>query len=246
MLWGCGAAPSSGCWGAAQLHSRCLLLARAPCCCAGPCRRHTHHPPLSTTAPAAPAGGKVGELAALRAQLAERLAAPLQPTISKKFFTGGVSAVAAAATAAKAAAPAAGDEEGEVRGPAVGSLATPALLPPAQPSLHHHHHQGHQPPPPQARPVPVEAVNQTIQLAARLQQSKQAAAQGNGSRRARAAAARAAAQQQRHKAGSLLVSRNQLKKRAGKGLVVIPGAFGRDAQGPNALDALKQRLAALG
>lgn len=108
------------------------------------------------------------------------------------------------------------------------------------------------PPPlllPQVRPVPVEAVNQTIQLAARLQQSQQQAAQGAKGRKAKAAQQWAAAQQRKQQAGKLLVSRNQMKKKqaaGGRGLVVIPAAFGRDAQAPNALEALKQRLAVLG
>ncbi len=96
--------------------------------------------------------------------------------------------------------------------------------------------------------MPVEAVNQTIQLAARLQQSKQQAAQGAKGRKAKAAQKWGAAQQRKQQATKLLVSRNQMKKQAagGKGLVVIPAAFGRDAQAPNALEALKQRLAVLG
>jgi hypothetical protein len=215
------------------------------------------------TAAAAAAGKQAGEVAALKAQLAEHLAAPLQPSISRKFFAGGVSALAAAAATAKAAGPA---EDGEVGLPP-GAAALlrcvrrrvqgsrrcrdPAAAVGRQ-SLHSRSAPCRALPPThtplaaaQVRPVPVEAINQTVQLAARLQQSKLAAAQGNGSRKARAAAARAAAQQQHQKSSQLLVSRNQMKKRAGKGLVVIPGAFGRDAQAPNALDALKQRLAVL-
>lgn len=64
-------------------------------------------------------GRQAAELTGMRAQLGELLAAPLQPSISRKFFTGGVSALgAAAAKAAASAAPAAqeGEPQEEVRG----------------------------------------------------------------------------------------------------------------------------------
>ncbi|WIA42627.1 hypothetical protein OEZ86_008600 [Tetradesmus obliquus] len=108
------------------------------------------------------AGQLTAGLAALQRQLAAVLAMPLQASISHKFFTGGLSAgavaAAAAARAGEVAAAAAGEAEGEEQDAANGVLKPHSVL-------------------------SVDAITETVQLAARLNQSRAgqiAAAGGTG------------------------------------------------------------------
>lgn len=164
------------------------------------------------------AGQLAGALTGLQRQLAAALAIPLQPSISHKFFTGGMSRPAAAAVAAAAAddqvngSHAADDAAAAAEGEATGDAAVinkPITV------------------------LPAEAMAQTMRLAARLNQSRAgqvAAAGGTGGlqshKRGKAAVATAAgstadASKARRKAAAALAAaagvQGGVLKLAGKG-----------------------------
>ena len=171
--------------------------------------------------------------AEVRAQLAALLAEPLQPKFSRKWFTGGAAAAVMAAVdpsapaapggkKRKAAQPAAGE-----RGAAAGEEAAPV-----------------------PEPRTVQTVSQAVALAQQQADSR--------SRAAGAAGAAGGKQQTQKKAGKKKVqdpraaalqaalnkalTAKQRKKAGGRGMTVVATALGREASGPDALQALRQKL----
>jgi hypothetical protein len=143
------------------------------------------------------AGQLTAGLAGLQRQLASALSAPLQSSFSHKFFTGGLSAAAVAAAAAArtgevaaAAAAAGGSDDEQAADAAEGGILKPHSV------------------------LPVDAIAETMQIAARLNQSRAghvAAAGGTGgfadasSKRKQQQAVRESSKA-RHKAAAALVA----------------------------------------
>ncbi|GIL99897.1 hypothetical protein Vretimale_4959, partial [Volvox reticuliferus] len=173
---------------------------------------------------------------ALRQQLAALLAEPLAPKMSRRYFTGGL----AAALATRVKEPATSGSEIAVHRTAADTgkvaedtSAVPGAVKAAVPkavALATKLHQSHQ-----AAAAAVAAAN-AKRLKAKKMKPGGVSATTNGKANAKG-----------HRIDPrLMVSRNQLKKKHYRGMVVIPQAFGRDAAAPNALDALRARVAALG
>ncbi|GFR48029.1 hypothetical protein Agub_g9861, partial [Astrephomene gubernaculifera] len=147
------------------------------------------------------------EAVSLRQQLAALTAEPLAPKMNRRYFTGGLAAAVATRVKEPAAAP-----RPPSKAPAAGSTA-------------------------EVPGAAAAAVPQAVALASRLQQSREAVAAATAEaskKRAKktAAAKKAAAAGKGAPAGRkldprLIVSRNQLKKKHHRGMVVIPQAFGR-------------------
>ncbi|KAL4459000.1 hypothetical protein ABPG75_013865 [Micractinium tetrahymenae] len=188
--------------------------------------------------------------AELRAELAALLAEPLQPSFSRKWFTGG--AAAAVMAAVDPSAPAAGGGKKRKKQQAAGAAGAgtggeeAAAAAPA--------------------PKTVQTVSQAVALAQDRADSRSKAAQAaagkqRGGQRAAAGAAAAAAAAGRGKkakkgkggdprtaalqaALNKALSAKQRKKAGGggRGMLVIPQALGRDAAGPSALQVLREKL----
>lgn len=159
---------------------------------------------------------KKAEAEQLRAQLGELLAEPLQPRYSKKFFTGGAAAGVAVQQEQQRKKAAAAGKQAEATGNGGGQAAT---------------------------------VKSAVAMAQRLADSHAAAGEGKGKGKAAASGAikkKPAARMSRAAALAAAVQKAMQKKGQGKWpkLVVVPQALGRESQGPDALQALRQRLAA--
>lgn len=199
-------------------------------------------------------------MAALQRQLTGMLAVPLQPSISTKYFTGGVSRAAAVAAAASAgdggqpgSSAAAADRADD--GAAVGAGEAAAAAGELKPHT----------------VLPAQSIAETIQLAARLKHSKSGqvaaaggsgsslvgvqrrgkagmgaaagAARDDGSKARRKAAAEAAAVARR--GGVLLPPKKQKKKKGGlqqqSGGVVKPTGLARLLMSKNEVKRLKKQ-----
>lgn len=171
----------------------------------------------------------IAQLTALKAQLQQTLATPLQPSISHRYFTGGMSSLGVAAAATARPAAGAGDmADGAAEHDEDGSV------------------------------VRIAAVNKTLKLAARLNHAR-TDANGRAAKSKGVQGRKAAAQNSKQAIGGkgqkkggqgphlskLLMSRNEMKRQRRRGLVVVGGqaAFGRDLQAPNALQALRNSQA---
>lgn len=214
-------------------------------------------------------------MAQAKAQLAALLADPLQTRVSKKYFTGGLAAASAlghssgtvnthASVASKQAAVAAagGKDKSEKGAAAAGGAAGSDSHGAAETAKKAAGTSSgaamstagaaRATKPGNAMQAMPSAVTEAVALAARLASSRQAARSSVQQQLSKQAAKKAAKRAKLGKAGpgaaasKVPLSRNQMKKQHKRGLVVIPPAFGRDAAGPNALDALRQRMAALG
>jgi hypothetical protein len=184
------------------------------------------------------AGQLTAGLAALQRQLAAALALPLQASISHKFFTGGLSAAAVAAAAAArtgeiAAVAAAADEADKEEDAAAGGAAAQngGLLKPHS-------------------VLPVDAIAETVQLAARLNQSRAgqiAAAGGTGgfasssSKRKQQQAVRESSKARRKAAAALVAAAATKGDAVARGLAGVVQKVKKQGAGKGAKHAAAQQ-----
>ncbi|KAF6262592.1 hypothetical protein COO60DRAFT_1699171 [Scenedesmus sp. NREL 46B-D3] len=187
------------------------------------------------------AGQLTAGLAALQRQLAAALTVPLQSSISHKFFTGGLSSAAVAAAAAArtgevaaaAAAAAAADEEDEDGGQQLGAAdgAEGGVLKPHS-------------------VLSVDAIAETMQMAARLNQSRagQVAAAGGtggfseaGSKRKQQAAVRESSKVRRKAAAALVAAAVTKGDAVAKGLAGVVKKVRKQGPGKGATNAAAQQ-----
>jgi hypothetical protein len=183
------------------------------------------------------AGQLTAGLAGLQRQLAAALSVPLQSSISHKFFTGGLSAAAvaaaaaartgevAAAAAAAAAADAGSDDEAAAGG-AEGAVLKPHSV------------------------LPVDAIAETMQIAARLNQSRAgqvAAAGGTGgfsdtsSKRKQQQAVRESSKARRKAAAALVAAAATKGDAMAKGLAGVVKKVRKQGAGGGAKHAAAQQ-----
>ncbi|KAI7835433.1 hypothetical protein COHA_010662, partial [Chlorella ohadii] len=173
----------------------------------------------------------------VRAQLAALLAEPLQPKFSRKWFTGGAAAAVMAAVDPSAPAAAGGKKRKKAAAAAAEGAAAAGEA---------------------AAPVPeprtVQTVSQAVALAQRQSDSRSRASAAG----AAGTAGSSGAKQQKKKAAKKKVvdpraaalqaalnkalTAKQRKKAGGRGMTVVATALGREASGPDALQALRQKL----
>jgi hypothetical protein len=175
------------------------------------------------------AGQLTAGLAGLQRQLAAALAVPLQSSISHKFFTGGLSAAAVAAAAAartgEVAAAAAAADAGSDDDVAEGGLKPHSVL-------------------------PVDAIAETMQIAARLNQSRAgqvAAAGGTGgfsdasSKRKQQQAVRESSKARRKAAAALVAAAATKGDAVAKGLAGVVKKVRKQGAGGGAKHAAAQQ-----
>ncbi|PSC76969.1 DEAD-box ATP-dependent RNA helicase 13 [Micractinium conductrix] len=204
-------------------------------------------------------GGKRGpedaeSAADIRAQLAALLAEPLQPSFSRKWFTGGAAA-AVAATVDPSAAPAAGGKAGKRQRKAAGEEPAAAPEPKTQQTVNAAVAFAQQRTDSRSAAAAAAAAKQRGGKQQPGQQQAQQPGQqqpgtktkpGKGGKKCKGVDPRAAALQA---ALNKALAKKQLKKAGGgsggggaRGMLVIPTALGRDVVGPDALQTLRAKL----
>lgn len=171
--------------------------------------------------------------AEVRAQLAALLAEPLQPKFSRKWFTGGAAAAVMAAVDPSAPA-AAGGKKRKAAQPAAGERGAAAGEEVA----------------PVPEPRTVQTVSQAVALAQQQADSRSRAAGAAGAAGGKQQTQKKAGKKKVHdpRAAALQAALNkaltakQRKKAGGRGMTVVATALGREASGPDALQALRQKL----
>ncbi|PRW59446.1 DEAD-box ATP-dependent RNA helicase 13 isoform A [Chlorella sorokiniana] len=168
----------------------------------------------------------------VRSQLAALLAEPLQPKFSRKWFTGGAAAAVMAAVDPSAPAAAGGKKRKKAAAAEQAAAAGEEAAPVPEPRT-------------------VQTVNQAVALAQQQADSRSRAAGAAGT-------AGGKQKQQQKKAGkkkaqdpraaalqaalNKALTAKQRKKAGGRGMTVVATALGRESGGPDALQALRQKL----